>query len=101
MCREQLLCGATVGWHLNPSACCRITGLNLARAPRNLTRSLAVAAHLHFTSLLDPALQGFRHVCVYVHVCVCVCMYVCVYMCVCVFVRVYGAHGLSLVEAGT
>lgn len=53
---ENNWCGATVGWHLNPSACCRITGLNLARAPRNLTRRLAVAAHLHFTSLLGPAL---------------------------------------------
>lgn len=59
-CVENNWCEATVGWHLNPSACCRITGLNLARAPRNLTRRLAVAAHLHFTSLLGLALQGFK-----------------------------------------
>lgn len=53
---ENNWCGATVGWHLNHSAFCRITGLNLARAPRNPTRRLAVAAHLHFTSLLGRAL---------------------------------------------
>lgn len=55
-CVENNWCGATVGWHLNPSACCRIIGLNLARAPRNLTRRLAVATHLHFTSLWGLAL---------------------------------------------